>query len=266
MEEGNALIDLKEFYLQNIKESEYHYRFFDSIKKANCTYNVFYGEAENKDYRFEIYDIEEAITKFKELCLPDVVFSNENRYWFYLVTYYLYTLGYEIIEFPRILANPPVEPTDFTYRDIRNRIIALKKDDKGTVRYATRRDFVEKLTFKQKTCNIDVDDSINQKFIEISTRQASFNCMHTDEKLAEIANLIENMLKQDGKFITPEYEKVCCGFIDDTIVKNYRKQMQCFRHCTDEAIAERKTYSEEQKTFLVDYGLTIVKAIHELIK
>lgn len=43
--------------------------------------------------------------------------------------------------------------------------------------------------------------------------------MHTDEKIAEIANLIENMLKQDGKFITPEYEKVCCGFIDDTIVK-----------------------------------------------
>ena len=84
--------------------------------------------------------------------------------------------------------------------------------------------------------------------------------------LERIANLIENMLKQDGKFITPEYEKVCCGFIDDTIVKNYRKQMQCFRHCTDEAIAERKTYSEEQKTFLVDYGLTIVKAIHELIK
>ena len=118
----------------------------------------------------------------------------------------------------------------------------------------------------QKSCNIEVSDSINKKFIEISTRQASFNCMHTDEKIAEIANLIENMLKQDGKFITPEYEKVCCGFIDDTIVKNYRKQMQCFRHCTDEAIAERKTYSEEQKAFLVDYGLTIVKAIHELIK
>ena len=50
------------------------------------------------------------------------------------------------------------------------------------------------------------------------------------------------------------------------IVKNYRKKMQCFRHCTDEAIEERKTYSEEQKTFLVDYGLTIVKAIHELVK
>ena len=163
------------------------------------------------------------------------------------------------------MARPPVEPTDFTYRDIRNRIIALGRDDKGTVRYATRRDFVAELTFKQKTCNIEVDDSINHKFIEISTRQASFNSMHIDEKLAEIANLIENMLKKDGKFIALEYEKVCCGFIDDAVVIKYRKKMQCFRHCTDEAITERKSYSEEQKNFLVDYGLTIVKAIHELI-
>ena len=204
--------------------------------------------------------------ELNEDTMLSINFSPENKCWFYLITYYLNTLGYEIKEFPRILARPPAEPADFTYGEIRNRIIALGGDDNGTVRYATRRAFVAELTFMQKSCNIEVSDSINQKFIEISTRQASFNCMHTDEKIAEIANLIENMLKQDGKFITPEYEKVCCGFIDDTIVKNYRKQMQCFRHCTDEAIAERKTYSEEQKTFLVDYGLTIVKAIHELIK
>lgn len=91
-------------------------------------------------------------------------------------------LGYEIKEFPRILARPPVDPTDFTYRDIRNRIIALGGDDNGTVRYATRRTFVADLTFEQKSCNIEVNDSINQKFIEISTRQASFNSMHIDEK------------------------------------------------------------------------------------
>lgn len=40
--------------------------------------------------------------------------------------------------------------------------------------------------------------------------------------------------------------------------------MQCFRHCTKKAITERKRYSEEQKNFLVDYGLTIVKAIYNL--
>lgn len=260
------MIDLKEFYFQNVKESEYHYRFIDPIKKVNYTYNVFTGEEETQNYQLEIYDVEEAIIKFKELCQPYVDFSIENKCWFYLITYYLHTLGYEIKEFPRLLARPPIDPTDFTYGDIRNRIIALGGDFNGTVRYATRRAFVAELTFVQKTCNIELNDSINQKFIEISTRQASFNCMHTDEKLAEIANLIENMVKQEGKFITLEYDNVCCGFIDDEIVKSYRKKMQCFRHCTDEAIMERKTYSEEQKNFLVDYGLTIVKAIHELIK
>ena len=259
-------MDIREFYLQNIKESEYHYRFFDSVKGVNHTYNIFYGEEETQEYQFEIYDVEEAITKFKELCQPNVTFSNENECWFYLITYYLHTHGYEIKEFPRILARPPVNPTDFTYGDIRNRIIAQGGDDNGTVRYATRRAFVAKLTFVQKSCNIEVNDCINQKFIEISTRQASFNNMHIDEKIAEIANLIENLLKHGEKFITPEYEKICGEFIDDSIVKSYRKKMQCVTHCTEKAIVERQGYSEEQKNFFVDYGLTIVKAIHELVK
>ena len=82
-------MDLKEFYFQNIKESEYHHRFLNSVKKVNYTYNLFTGEEETQDYQFEIYDVEEAITKFKELCQPDVNFSPENKCWFYLITYYL---------------------------------------------------------------------------------------------------------------------------------------------------------------------------------
>lgn len=263
--ERGDLMDLKEFYFQNIKETEYHYRFRDSVRKVNYTYNIFTGEEETQDYKFEIYDEEEAITKFKELCQPDVNFLGENTCWFYLITYYLHTHGYVIKEFPRILARPPVEPTDFTYKEIRNHIIAQGEDDKGIVRYETRRKLVAGLTFEQKSCYIEVGESINQKFIEISTRQASFDSMHTDEKIAEIANLIENMLKRDGKFVVIDYSKVCCGFITDNVVKDYRKKMQCFRHCSDEAIEERKSYSEDQKNFFVDYGLTIVKAIHSLL-
>ena len=30
-------MDLKEFYFQNIKESEYHHRFLNSVKKVNYT-------------------------------------------------------------------------------------------------------------------------------------------------------------------------------------------------------------------------------------
>jgi len=176
-------MDLKEFYFQNIQEAEYHYRFHDSIKNVNRIYNIFSGYEEVDDYEFEVYDAEEAITKFRELCQPEVSFSSsEKKCWFYLITYYLYKMGYEIKEFPRVLARPPVDPSDFTYGEIRNRIIAQGDDDNGTVRYAVRR------------------------------------------------------------------------------------KMHCFRHATDEAIAERNSYSEEQKNFFVDYGLTIVKVIHSLLK
>lgn len=82
-------MDLKEFYFQNIKESEYHYRFLDFIKNVNNIYNVFSGYEEVNDYAFEVYDIEEAIIKFKELCQPEVNFADkEQKCWFYLVTYY----------------------------------------------------------------------------------------------------------------------------------------------------------------------------------
>jgi hypothetical protein len=259
-------MDIKEFYFQNIQELEYHYRFYDSIKNVNRVYNIFDGYTEIDDYTFEVFDVEEAITKFRELCQPEMNFGNsENKCWFYLITYYLYKMGYEIKEFPRVLARPPVDPSDFTYGDIRNRIISRGEDANGTVRYATRRAFVAGLTFELKSNHIGIDNSIYQKFIEISNRQASFNNMSTDEKLSEIANLIENMLKKNGHFIKPDYSLICFDYISDETVTSYRKKMQCFRHASSEAIAERSSYSEEQKNFFVDLGLTIIKVIHKLI-
>ena len=259
-------MDLKKFYFTNIKETDYHHRFFESIKTVNQAYNIFEGPTEVNDYEFEVYDAEEAITKFRELCQPDVNFGSENCCWFYLVTYYLYKMGYEIKEFPRLLARPPVDPSDFTYNQIRNRIIAEGNDDGGTVRYATRRVFVSGLTFEQKADHIEIEDALEQKFIDISNRNASFSNMSTDEKLAEIANLIEHLLKINGQYTCLDYSKVCFDYISDETVKNYRKKTQCFRHSSEESIAERNLLSEEQKAFLVDYGLTIVKATYAMQK
>lgn len=257
-------MDLKEFYFQNVTETEYHHRFRKSIEDVNFVYNVFTGAKEVEDYEFYVYDAEEAITKFRELCQPEVTFDKEKKCWFYLITYYLFKNGYEIKEFPRLLARPPVEPSDFTYGEIRNRLIAQGDDDNGTVRYATRRTFVANLTFEQKTSHVQIDGAIDQKFIEISNRNASFNNMSIDEQLAEIANLIEHMLKRNGKFVSLEYSSVCLNYLDEADITSYRKKMHCFRHSTAEAIAERKTYSDKQKSFFVDYGLTIVKVIRSL--
>ncbi len=260
-------MDLKNFYFENIKSDEYHHRFLESINNVNKIYDIFTGYEEVNDFAFEIYDIEEAIFKFRELCQPDVNFlNNETKCWFYLVTYYLYKMGYEIKEFPRLLARPPVEPSDFTYGEIRSKIIAQGGDDNGTVRYATRRKFVANLTFELKSNHIEITDSINQKFIEISNRQSSFNNMSTDEKLAEIANLIENMLKKDGKYLSIDYSLVCFDYINEDTVKAYRHKLQCFRHSSDKSIEERATFSNEQKSFLIDYGLVIIKAIHDVLE
>lgn len=48
-------------------------------------------------------------------------------------------MGYELKEFPRVLARPPKDPIDFTYSEIRTKLIALGEDHDGIVRYATRR-------------------------------------------------------------------------------------------------------------------------------
>lgn len=101
------------------------------------------------------------------------------------------------------------------------------------------------MSFVQKNENIDINDSINKKFIIISTRHESFSNMHIDNKLAEIANLIEHMLKKNGKFIELEYDKICFEFIDDSTIKKYRNKVQYFSHCTDEAISERNAHSKE---------------------
>ena len=260
-------MDLRDFYLQHIKEDEYHHRFHNEIENVNKEYNIFTGYEEVNDIEFEVYDTEEAILKFREWCQPEANFLKvENKCWFYLLTYYLYKMGYEIKEFPRVLARPPVEPGDFTYGEIRNRIIAQGGDDNGTVRYATRRAFVANLHFELKSNHIEITDSINQKFIEISNRQSSFNNMSTDEKLAEIANLIENMLKKNGKFLTIDYSLVCFDYINEETVKGYRHKLQCFRHSSDESIRERASFSDEQKSFLIDYGLVIIKAIHDVLQ
>ncbi len=177
-----CVMDLKEYYFQNVQEEDFHYRFYSTIKDVNKMYNIFMGELEVNDYKFEVFDAEEAIIKFRELCQPDVNFDKEKTCWFILITYYLYSLGYEIREFPRLLARPPMDPTEFTYNDIRNKIIANGDDDNGTVRYATRRRFVASLTFVIKNSHVEVSGSKEQKYIDTTNISTSFSDMNIDEK------------------------------------------------------------------------------------
>lgn len=259
------MIDLKEYYLSNVSENEYHYRFHSYISTSNKKYNIFFGEEEDEELEFLIVDVEEAIEKFKSLCQPEIqTFSKEQTCWFYLLTFFFHRNGYYIEEFPHVLRRPPSEPTEFTYTEIRNKAFALGLNVNGTIPYRVRRQIVAKFTFKTNGTTLDLGESIEEKFKKISTRNASFQEMALDEKLQEIANLIENMLKEKDKYITLDYSSLVFDYFDNETIKMYRDQMQCFRHSSEVALAERNGYSEAQKSFFVDFGIVIVKTIHEL--
>lgn len=71
--------------------------------------------------------------------------------------------------------------------------------------------------------------------------------MSIDEKLAEIANLIESLLKKNGKFLTLDYSTICFDYISNDVVTSYRKKMHCFRHATDDAISEKNLFGRTKK-------------------
>lgn len=144
-------MDLRKFYLENVSKTEYYYKFYDLIKDVNLTYNIFSGVQETQNYEFNVFDIDEAIEKFKNLCQPENEYhSQEDKCWFYSVLFYLYKNGYFIEEFPKIIKRPPVDSFDFVNKEIRNKLLVEGKDDGGTIRYAERRKLIASLNFKQK--------------------------------------------------------------------------------------------------------------------
>lgn len=264
------MIDLRKYFLDNVVEDDYYWRFRPLAEGANTRWNVFNGPAEvlgDERCYFEVFDEEEAIERFRFICRPEnEPAGSEAECLFYVVAYYLRNLGYVIEEFPRVLERPPAKPLDFVYGEIRQKAFADGLNDGGTVAYATRRQIVHDMTFAKKSSTIEAGDELNRRIQMISSRGATFDEMVIDEKLEMLANLIESLLKIDGKFVSVDCDTAMLGFVDCDDVKNYRGTLQCFRHSSDKAIAERARFTEAQKTFLVDFGMTVCRALAPLVQ
>lgn len=260
-------MDLRQYYLDNVVETEYYYRFYKLIRDVNSQSTSLFQIKNASDYKFLVNSSLDVIDRFKSLCLPENEGqSDEHECWFFLTLFYLYKNGYIIEEFPRLIDHPPSRSMDFSNREIRSYLTTHHKAQGGRVPHKARRELVASLTITQKDSSIGLNQSIEDKFRAISTRQASFLEMSTDEKLREIVNVIENLLKIDNKYQSLDYSQICFNYITDDMIREYKKQLQCFRHSTEAALKEREAFSKEQKHFMIDFGVTILNAIHTLTK
>jgi len=267
-------MNILEFYKKNVIKNEYYYKFYNEIVtiperrekqlKEFLGYTEDYKDEEIDDMNdeYEFFDDEDIIEKFKYLCQPDTTYSEENTILFYLITYYLYKSGYVLKEFPRLLIRPPEDPYQFTNNEIRNKAIENgRMRENGQVPYAERRVIISNFTF-EKLKSTMVDENLDEIFKNISTRNAKFENMETEEKLKEIINAIEYMLKENKKYLSLDYVTISKGFVNEQNIIDYKSKLQCFRHSSAKAIEERKQISEAQKQFLIDYGIMICRMIY----
>jgi hypothetical protein len=117
-------------------------------------------------------------------------------------------------------------------------------------------------TIRKNDTKVSIPKDLDDLFKLISTREASFQEMSIDEKLKEIGNLIEYLLKQDGKYKSIDYRLLTSGFLNEDTIKDFRKNLQCFRHSAQNSLNERKSYAKNQKMFFIEFGITICNVIY----
>lgn len=259
------MINLLDFYFDNIKKEEYHYRFYELLKNLYIE-NMLSEEDNPARWKFDVYDPIEALRKIVDLCEPSINdYTIEDKCLFYTSCYYIHRSGYRIKQFPDIVSRPYENPFEFTSEAIKNKLTYIGKNDGYKVPWAARRAFASEFELERTPGRTFKDFALDEKFREISNRSASFSEMETDEKIAELNNMIEHLLKKDGEYPELDCSSIAFSFIDYEKIKEYRNITHCFRHKSENAINEKNNYTDLQKEFLIEYGIIIVTTIHELV-
>lgn len=254
-----------------MKLNEYFNQNYETIN--NPYYNKFkidyeQGLAENED---EIFDDDDAIYKWKQLVYPanrnpkSVGEYKANAY-FGLLSFYLYSKGYEIEEYPQMLSKWRTL-SDVSDEELKEATRRIYSPDGGNVLWADRRTYIGSLTFNKKhdsllSLEIDLEEIISS----VSPRNAKFNDMSLDEKLSTIRDAFEHIGKKEGRYIPIPYEDISGGYLSVENIKRFADELQCFRHGEHSLVEKRATYTEEQKLFMVDYGMMLLNLAYRFVK
>ena len=214
-------------------------------------------------------DDNEVISRFKEMISPNNETNFKNKICnkeFQLIRQYLDNQGYRIAQFPNAL-HIPNTLHNFAYNQIRS-YIQTKRNSLGTVTWDERRILINELNFlKDAFVFQKVPDDLHIIIKKISLRDATWEQQTDDEKLRTISEVIENLMKlSNGKFLSVD-ESNFYGLFTEEQLKNFRKQLQVFRHSHKQALEERESeFDESRKKFLIHLGIVILIRLNEITK
>lgn len=216
--------------------------------------------------QFVYVDGREIVDRFRAICKPPETEYEVNNNEFLLLCFWLNRNGYTIKEFPNLLSRP-ASLMNFAYHDIR-KYIQNKSGNNGAVAWQSRRDVCDSFTITTNSTFQLLPDDIEDKIRLISTRGAEFDGMTVDEKLQNLNNLIENLLKPNSKggYLSVNYDDVFFGFVSEEDVKQFRKRTQSFRHATEDTLRERASIPEDEKKLLADLGVFVAVHLHSHLK
>ena len=218
---------------------------------------------------FIYFDDNEMIERFKELISPDNEKYYKNRTLnteFQLIRRYLDSQGYRIIQLPNALKSPSTL-YDFACNKIRSHI-QKERGFLGTVSWDERRILILGLDILKDDITLQpVPDDLQTIIKKISLRDATWEQQTDDEKLRTIAEVIENLMKlSNGKFLSVD-ESSFYGLFTEGQLKNFRKQLQVFRHSHKQALEERDSeFDESRKKFLLHLGIVLLIRLNEITR
>lgn len=241
-------------------------RFFKDNHIPNSYYSKFHNQlASIRDEQFVYSDGQEVTERFRHVCKPPEIEYENNNNEFLLLSFWLHKNKYVIKEFPNLLSRP-TSLTTFAYNDIL-KYIQKKRGSNGTVQWRERRKLCDNLAITTNTTFQLLPNDIADRIRLISTREAEFDGMAVDEKLQNLNNLIENILKPNskGKYLAVNYDDIFFGYISEDDVKQYRKSTQPFRHATEDTLRERASIPENEKTLLAGLGVFIAVYLYNYL-
>lgn len=243
------MINITEYFKENIKRNEYYNYHFLGIAYDETII----------DYTF--YDDDELILEFKKFLkkklTEEITYRDDMR--FVLISFYLQDNGYYIEQFPEYLERPYTKAAlpELLFNQMDYYLEKTKKCNKKEFN-KEKVILINNLRFIRK--NYNISDNVEEIFKTISTRNASFNSMSEEEKLKEICNGIEFLLKENNKFKEYEYSEHL-NIINNQKIIDFRKKLECFRHSSKESIKEREQYDFFEKDLMIRYGIFIIETI-----